>query len=541
MTLETKNSERYRIKTRNIFPDDHKYLTFLKKVFRHEFRKNGFRRISTPFFDEKNFFQKVFWEDLKDSLIDFKVWDLDSFCLNPSPSILNFKAYLKEEKDYDIQPVYNYFMWTYFPKIWDFCTEWKILFGWDVIWENDVIIDVVNLYIVSNILDKIWFKWEYKIKINFIWNKKEILKYSEALEEFYSDKKHILTEKWLDFLEGWDVLKIFSSDNEDEQILFKSSPKIDKFYKKDSKSDVLRLKKYLEILNLDYVWDSYLFWEYDFNDWVIWEIKLIENWDQTQNSFQEDLTPNPFQGDSTPNPSLHGPHPQPLSSKERGVGQRLFNSSLPQTHSNFIQPKLSSSSFQENLTPSPSPLEDRVVGQGESLFENWVEEEDSYIDKNILARGYWYNELSILLGESKEIAWSWFWVDILKLINSLKSKNICIKNKDKLDLFFVQLGDDAKKVVMPLSLKARNAGINTAVSLGTPSIKDQMLKAQRSWATYVVIVWVMEAKSWVFQVRNNISGVQEEVKKDELIDYIIDKIGSEALDFYDPSRDLLEE
>jgi hypothetical protein len=26
--------------TNDIFPDDHKYLTFLKKVFRHEFRKN---------------------------------------------------------------------------------------------------------------------------------------------------------------------------------------------------------------------------------------------------------------------------------------------------------------------------------------------------------------------------------------------------------------------------------------------------------------------------------------------------------------------
>jgi hypothetical protein len=26
--------------TKDIFPDDHKYLTFLKKVFRHEFRKN---------------------------------------------------------------------------------------------------------------------------------------------------------------------------------------------------------------------------------------------------------------------------------------------------------------------------------------------------------------------------------------------------------------------------------------------------------------------------------------------------------------------
>jgi len=36
------------------FPEEHKYLTFLKKVLRHEFRKNGFRRISSPILiDEK--------------------------------------------------------------------------------------------------------------------------------------------------------------------------------------------------------------------------------------------------------------------------------------------------------------------------------------------------------------------------------------------------------------------------------------------------------------------------------------------------------
>jgi histidyl-tRNA synthetase len=35
-----------------IFPDEHKYLTFLKKVFRHEFRKNGFRRISIPIIED---------------------------------------------------------------------------------------------------------------------------------------------------------------------------------------------------------------------------------------------------------------------------------------------------------------------------------------------------------------------------------------------------------------------------------------------------------------------------------------------------------
>ncbi|MBF0913741.1 hypothetical protein HXK64_02140, partial [Candidatus Gracilibacteria bacterium] len=106
------------------------------------------------------------------------------------------------------------------------------------------------------------------------------------------------------------------------------------------------------------------------------------------------------------------------------------------------------------------------------------------------------------------------------------------------DLFFVQLGDEAKKVVLPISIKAREAGINTVISLGTPSMKEQMLKAQKSEAKFVVMVGVMEAKNGVFQVRNQVNGSQCEVKKDELIDYIIGKIGKENLDFYSPIDDL---
>ena len=51
------------------------------------------------------------------------------------------------------------------------------------------------------------------------------------------------------------------------------------------------------------------------------------------------------------------------------------------------------------------------------------------------------------------------------LITLLKQKGISIRNKDKIDLYFAQLGDEAKKVILPLSLDARAAGINTMVSL----------------------------------------------------------------------------
>jgi histidyl-tRNA synthetase len=123
----------------------------------------------------------------------------------------------------------------------------------------------------------------------------------------------------------------------------------------------------------------------------------------------------------------------------------------------------------------------------------------------------------------------------------LKAKNTKLKNKDSIDLYFVQLWDEAKTAVLPLSLQAREAGINTVVSLWTPSMREQMLKANRSWSKFVVMVGLMEARNGQFQVRNLVEWTQEEVQKEELIQYIIEKIWADKLDFYCPAKDLFTE
>jgi histidyl-tRNA synthetase len=45
--------------TLDMMPEYHRYLTFIKKVFRHEFRKNGFRRISVPKIEKKEFLERA--------------------------------------------------------------------------------------------------------------------------------------------------------------------------------------------------------------------------------------------------------------------------------------------------------------------------------------------------------------------------------------------------------------------------------------------------------------------------------------------------
>ena len=59
--------------TRDYLPEDHRFFTFLKKVFRHEFRKNWFRRISTPILEKTDLLKKVYSEKFfEENILLFK-------------------------------------------------------------------------------------------------------------------------------------------------------------------------------------------------------------------------------------------------------------------------------------------------------------------------------------------------------------------------------------------------------------------------------------------------------------------------------------
>lgn len=413
--------------TFDIFPEQHKYLTFLKKVFRHEFRKNWFRRITPPLLEKKELIEK---SQLNTPFI-IENGDFD-LCQSPSLSIL--RAYLENDMKEQIQPVYYYYMSQYYKKVWK-DIKWLQVFGWEIIWENDPILDAISIYVIYTSLNKIWLKDKFFIRINSIWIEKEKVKYREELLSFYENKKHILSQDSIDLL-YIDPMLVLSSKNEDEIILNSSAPSLSaKFLKKDSKEHYSKFKSYLDILKVPYKEDHSLVWEHNFQTNSIWQ---------------------------------------------------------------FVS------------------LDSRVIWNGSR-----------------------YNSLSKNIWEPKEIPATWFYVDTSIIIDLLIENNIKIKNKDKIDLFFVQLWDEAKSVVLPLSLAAREAGINTVVSLWTPSMKEQMLKAGRSWARYVVMVWIMEARNGIFQVRDMNNWTQSEVKKENLIDFMTEKIGKENLDFYSPERDLM--
>lgn len=427
-SVETKNSGML-----DLFPADHSYLTFLKKVFRHEFRKNGFRRISTPLIEQESLLRKVY-PRLKNNygLYYFDGKNGEKLSLIPTETVGIMRAYMENEIYDELQPVYYYYMERTYRQ--NRARKEYYTMGGEVIGESDPIIDAQSVYMAYTIFQKIGLS-HLKLEINTYGVQKEMLKYKEELSAFYENKLHLLSPETKELL--WDdILRVFESDIEDEKILAQTAPDIQKFLKKDSKWAYQSFTDYLSDLGIDYSVNKTFFFREDIYTWVIWR---------------------------------------------------------------FID-------------------------------ETW----------HTVASGGRYDSLATILWSVKSYGASGFHFDTLYIIESLKARNILIKNKDQIDLYFVQLWDEAKRVVFPLSLEARARGINTQASLWTPSMKEQMLKAHRIGAKYVVLVAVMEARSGIFQVRNLEAWTQEEVHKDDLINYIIDKIWTDKLSFYEPSRDLLQ-
>jgi histidyl-tRNA synthetase len=83
--------------------------------------------------------------------------------------------------------------------------------------------------------------------------------------------------------------------------------------------------------------------------------------------------------------------------------------------------------------------------------------------------------------------------------------------------------------------------LNALISLGTPSIKTQMKKANRLGATYVAIIGIMEAKNGICQLKNMELGAQREVRLDELIPLLVSEVDKKELDFYSPMKDFVIE
>lgn len=425
----------------DIFGEYQRYFTFLKKVARHEFRTNGFTRITTPILELKTLITHSTGDGsdiVSKEMFDFtdKWWREVVMKPESTPGVM--RAYLEHMLE-EPQPVYLYYVEPHFrydrPQKGRYRQFHQI--GAEIIGEVDPILDAKSIHIMAQILDGLWLKDTYTIKINSLGILKEREKYLIELASFFENKKHLLDEVDIARLEK-NPLRLLDSKNNDVKELLKVAPKMIDFLKKDSLEFYEKVKEYLDILWVKYEEDHTLVRGLDYYCHTVWE--FVDWSGRTQDAF--------------------------------GGGGR-------------------------------------------------------------------YDVLAKSIGYKTEVPAVGFAFGAERLIEAMIERGVQLKNKDKIHLYIMQLGDEAKKLALPLNIEARKKWLNSLIGLGTPSIKVQLKKANRVGARFVIVIGIMEAKKWVCQLKDMDRWTQVEMSLDTVLDSIITEVWNDSLSFYHPSKDFI--
>jgi len=112
----------------------------------------------------------------------------------------------------------------------------------------------------------------------------------------------------------------------------------------------------------------------------------------------------------------------------------------------------------------------------------------------------------------------------LETVAGALARQEAMNQQRSIEVFFVQLGDLAKRRSFEILEALREGGIEAKESLGRDSIKTQLKIAERLGARFAVILGQKEALDGTVIVREVGSGIQETVPQDKLVDFLKKKL-----------------
>jgi histidyl-tRNA synthetase len=256
----------------DLLPDDHEYLTYLKKVLRHRCRQSGFRRISPALGESAEILQKILnveESDLEKHAAVIPGQNLSAIRFDPLISIA--RAYHQHDMKELAQPVELYFIDAFLEKdsLGNLRSEPK--FGVQVIGAEDPALTAQVIYLGYKILDDLGLRDYFTVQINHIGSYESRKVYLEDLKNFYFDKQRSMTEEAIKDYERGDLLKLLRNDDEDMQILAQLAPKLENYLNKEDKEVYEQLKSYLDELQVEYRENKSLFGSGQYNAQTVFE------------------------------------------------------------------------------------------------------------------------------------------------------------------------------------------------------------------------------------------------------------------------------
>ena len=152
------------------------------------------------------------------------------------------------------------------------------------------------------------------------------------------------------------------------------------------------------------------------------------------------------------------------------------------------------------------------------FFTDWVSEEGQKFDFAIASGGR-YDYLMELFG-ARQSAGVGSAVGLERVIEIMKAMKLNVNPRRKSKVFFIHIGEAAKKKSLKLIEELRNSGIPVLESLGKDSLGAQLRSASKEAVDYALIFGQKEAFEDSIIVRDFKNGVQETVTLKKLVNEV---------------------
>lgn len=258
----------------DLLPDDHEYLTYLKKVLRHRCRQSGFRRISPAIGESVENVAKILGvpedEVTKHAGIISEGGEQASV-VRFDPLVSIARTYVDHNMKDMAQPVELYFIDAFLQKDALGKLSSEPQFGVQVIGAEDSALSAQVIYLAHKIIDDLGLRDYFTAQINHIGSYESRKVYLDDLKNFYFDKQRSMTDEAIKDYERGDLLKLLRYDDEDMQILAQLAPKLENYLSKEDKEQYEQLKAYLEELGVEYHENKSLFGSGLYNAQTVFE------------------------------------------------------------------------------------------------------------------------------------------------------------------------------------------------------------------------------------------------------------------------------
>ncbi len=259
----------------DILPDDHLYFSFIKKVVRHHCRRAGFRRISTPIFENVEVFKRSIGESsdiVEKEMFVFESKSGKRFALKPESTAGVVRAYLEHGMSNLPKPVELYYIEPHFRYNRPQKGRYRQFhqFGFEVLGEADPAIDAQVIYIAHRINQDLGIADRLSLQLNTIGSSDDRKQFREDLVNYYTGKERSLCEDCRRRMHG-NPMRLLDCKEEDCQILASMAPKLESVLSEDSQEHFKLLQEYLNELGLKYELNSTLVRGLDYYSHTVFE------------------------------------------------------------------------------------------------------------------------------------------------------------------------------------------------------------------------------------------------------------------------------